>query len=379
MYCPGCFKIESKRGMCPVCGYDSALKRSPLLLPHHSLIGSGRYIVGRLVGKLGGFGATYLAYDTRLLTVVAIKEYLPRDIATRDASTSRVRPHGKNELDVFRYGLARFIDEARILAKIDHPNVIRVRDYLEDNSTAYLVMDYCDGLTLSDYTKRQPTGRIEENIATAIILPILDGLASVHRLGYLHRDVKPQNIYLSIGNKPILLDFGAARQLYSGKTRSMTIIVSEGYAPIEQYQQSGYQGPWTDVYGASATLYTMLTGKSPPNATDRITSKTALPGLHGISKSLRSIIEDGMAISYSQRVQDIPELRLRIARQPYDTTHRNSAESLYINDDLPKEHESLSLRLHPIFVYLKLIAESSYLIPLIISLMIIALARIWTR
>jgi len=220
------------------------------------------------------FGITYLGWDERLQTRVAIKEYLPRELAGRDADHRTVAAHSGEDADAFAFGLGKFLEEARTLAKLDHPNLVRVRDFFEENGTGYLVMDYYDGLTLAEYLARQPGGKIPEDQAIGILLPILDGLREVHAKGFLHRDIKPANIYLTAANRPILLDFGAARQAMGEHSRSLSVVLSEGYAPIEQYQRNGKQGPWTDVYGAAATLYTMVTGQVPPAATDRVSHDT---------------------------------------------------------------------------------------------------------
>lgn len=304
MLCPGCFSEETE-SECRSCGYDLSLKRSHLLLPHLSKLNHGRYSIGRLIGRLGGFGVTYLAFDNRLQTTVAIKEYLPRDIAGREPNHRTVHYHTSEDEEIFKYGLTRFLEEARTLAKLDHPNIVRVRDFFEENGTAYLVMDYCQGLTLSEYIKIQPTGRVDPELAVSILIPILDGLREVHQKGFLHRDVKPHNIYLSSDERPILLDFGAARQSMGEKSKSLSVILSEGYAPFEQYQRNGNQGPWTDIYGVAATLYTMVTGEVPPSAMDRIADDSGLPHLNLIPESLRQAIEHGMHVSTTSRTQDV--------------------------------------------------------------------------
>jgi len=300
MLCPGCFQEKPAAAVCPHCGYDESLKRSPLVLPHHTRLYQDRYQVGRVLGKPGGFGLTYLGWDERLQTRVAIKEYLPRELAGRDADHRTVAAHSREDAENFRYGLGKFLEEARTLARLDHPNLVRVRDFFEENGTAYLVMDYYGGLTLAEYLTRQPGGRIPEAQAIGILLPILDGLREVHAKGFLHRDIKPANIYLTAGNRPILLDFGAARQAMGEHSRSLSVVLSEGYAPIEQYQRNGKQGPWTDVYGAAATLYTMLTGQVPPSATDRL-GEDSLPGLGELSPTARIALRHGLAFSPAQR------------------------------------------------------------------------------
>ena len=254
---------------------------------------------------MGGFGVTYLALDTRLKTIVAIKEYLPRDIAGREPNQLTVYFHTSEDQESFKYGLDRFLDEARTLAKLDHPNIVRVRDFFEENGTAYLVMDYCEGLTLAEYVNGHPTRRVDPQHAVSIMIQILDGLRQVHQKGFLHRDIKPQNIYLSSGKRPILLDFGAARQAMGERSKSLSVILSEGYAPFEQYQRNGNQGPWTDIYGVAATLYNMITGEVPPSAMDRVSDDSVLPGLDSCPESLRQAIEHGMHVSISSRTQDV--------------------------------------------------------------------------
>ncbi|MCG6861053.1 MAG: protein kinase [Chromatiaceae bacterium] len=156
--------------------------------------------------------------------------------------------------------------EARTLARLDYPNIVRVRQFFEANGTAYLVMDYYEGISLAEHLEKLgQNGRLSEDSAKRLVLPILDGLRTVHAKGFLHRDVKPQNIYLahtdSGGVRPILLDFGAARQAMGERSRSLSVVVSAGYAPFEQYHRKGSQGPWTDICAAAAVLYRAVTGK----------------------------------------------------------------------------------------------------------------------
>jgi serine/threonine protein kinase len=308
-FCPGCFSEKSETvQVCPSCQYDESLKRSPVILSHHIALSDGHYVVGRVIGKPGGFGITYLGWDQRLQTRVAIKEYLPRDVAGRDADHHTVVPHSGDDEETFGYGLDKFLEEARTLARLDHPNIVRVRDFFKANGTAYIVMDYYDGLTVSEYLGRQSGGKMPEAASVSVMLAILDGLREVHRKGFLHRDIKPQNIYLTTGNRPILLDFGAARQSVGEHSRSLSVVVSEGYAPIEQYQRNAQQGPWTDIYGVAATLYYMVTGRTPSAATDRITDES-LPGLEGISANLRAAITRGMASNPEVRIRTVEEFQ----------------------------------------------------------------------
>ena len=301
--CPGCFAEKGKSGTCPHCGYDESLKRGPLVLAHRTLLHNGQYLIGKVLGKPGGFGITYLALDTRLETRVAIKEYLPRDLAGRDAGQATISAHSSEDGEFFRYGLTQFLQEARTLARFDHANIVRVRNFFEENGTGYLVMDYYDGVTLADHLAQQAQGKLPEKTAVGIMMPILDGLREVHAKNFLHRDIKPQNIYLTTGNRPILLDFGAARQAMSERSRSLSVVLSEGYAPYEQYHRRGEQGPWTDIYACAAVLYHAVSGEPPPPATERMSRDELDIGALRVSTSLTNALRAGLAVDHKKRPQ----------------------------------------------------------------------------
>lgn len=237
---------------------------------HHTLASGTRidcYEVGRVLG-VGGFGVTYQGYDHTLSCDVAIKEYLPSGVALRTGDGITVVPKSDQDQEFYSYGLDRFLEEARILAKFREHSIVRVTRFLEGNGTAYLIMDYEDGQPLNAYLKAQKS--LSEGRLLSILIPLLHGLGEVHSKGYLHRDIKPGNIYLRRDGSPVLLDFGAARQSLVGQTQAVTSMVTPGYAPIEQYNTTGKQGPWTDFYGLGATLYRCVTGMSPAGAPDRI-------------------------------------------------------------------------------------------------------------
>ena len=289
--CPGCFAHKDPANPCPHCGYDERAPRPPLLLPLRTLL-LGQYLVGRVLGKPGGFGITYLGWDLALERRIAIKEFLPRELAGRAADHATVTPHSAEDDEVFRYGLGQFLREARTLAQLDHPNIVRVLQVFEANATAYLVMEYYEGLTLAEHLERQGGpggGRVPEETAKQLLRPVLDGLRAVHAKGFLHRDIKPQNIYLARteggGVRPILLDFGAARQAVGERTQSVSVLGTPGYAPFEQYNSRGQQGAWSDIYAAGAVLYRMVTGVAPPPSSDRMaddnSSRRAPLGSHG--------------------------------------------------------------------------------------------------
>lgn len=266
--CPSCFSNRGGASVCGQCGYDElTVPIVTIALPPHTIL-NGQYHIGRVLGTPGGFGITYLALDVNLDTRVAVKEYLPRESAVRETDRYTVSPHSGEDRELFEYGLKRFLDEARILAQLDHPNLVRVRNFFQANGTAYMVMDYYEGMTLAEFLE-QKGGQLPEQMALDILMPILDGLRTVHEKGFLHRDIKPQNIYLTSDGRPLLLDFGAARIAMGQRSRSLSVVLTPGYAPFEQYRSKGKHGPWTDIYSVGAVLYRMLTGELLPDAPDR--------------------------------------------------------------------------------------------------------------
>ena len=303
--CPGCFADTAGTNPCPHCGFDDRAPRPMQALPLRTVL-NGQFLVGRVLGKPGGFGITYLAWDQMLQATVAIKEYLPRELAVRAQDSRTLHPHSHEETDLFRYGLEQFLNEARTLAQLDHPNLVRVRQFFEANGTAYLVMDYYRGCSLAEHLETQPNSRMSESDALALMQPILDGLRAVHAKGFLHRDIKPQNIYLAAtdsgGVRPILLDFGAARQSIGEHSRSLSVVISPGYAPFEQYHRKGQQGPATDIYGAAAVLYRMLTGVVPPEATERMAGEELRPAAEfGVSPQATVALTEALAMKMDAR------------------------------------------------------------------------------
>lgn len=224
------------------------------------------YVIKEVLGR-GGFGITYLAIDTNLDRKVAIKEFLPSELCYRD-NTDSVNPMQTDSKFQYDWGLERFLSEAKTLAKFEHPNIVRVIAVFEENKTGYMVMNYEEGDELQELLSREKT--LDEDFLLLILFPLLDGLEKIHNAGFIHRDIKPQNIMLRPNGTPILIDFGSARQALGGKTSTLTSLVSPGYAPFEQYYSKGdKQGPWTDIYALAATLYRCVSGKLPLSAVDR--------------------------------------------------------------------------------------------------------------
>jgi serine/threonine protein kinase len=228
------------------------------------------YEVEAVLGR-GGFGITYLAHDTNLNHRVAIKEFLPTELAVR-TSDQTVHPLSDEHTDVFKWGLSRFVEEAQTLARFSHPNIVPVRSVFEANNTAYMIMDYVEGLSLSRAI-RSPRYSSEAELKK-LILQLIDGVEQIHKAGFIHRDIKPDNIFLQDNGVPVLLDFGSARK--SSGARTLTALVTPGYAPFEQYDTSSEadrQGPWTDIYALGALLYRAVVGRSPADAMARMSAK----------------------------------------------------------------------------------------------------------
>lgn len=223
----------------------------------------------------GGFGITYLAFDTNLEKKVAIKEYLPSSVAVRSGTT--VLPTSAGQEQDYRWGLDRFIQESRTLARFTHPHIVRVNRFFEANGTGYMVMDYEDGESLKAYLERNPFPA--EGALKALMAPLLDGLEKVHALGFLHRDIKPDNIFVRKDGGAVLIDFGSSRQAVGGSAQALTTLVSPGYAPFEQYTTTAEQGPWSDIYSLAGVLYFAVTGQSPPDAITRMKADTLAQGL----------------------------------------------------------------------------------------------------
>ena len=224
------------------------------------------YEIREILGQ-GGFGITYLANDQNLAHEVAIKEYFPIDLATRGPEGS-VEPLSPDFEERYRWGLERFIDEARTIGQFKHPNIVRVRNVFEANNTAYMVMDYELGESLQEILSRRKI--LDEPDIETVVFPIVDGMKLVHAHGFIHRDIKPANIFIRVDGEPVLLDFGSARQALEESRNSLTSIFSKGYAPIEQYNTNeDQQGPWTDIYALGATMYRAIAGVPPSDAIDR--------------------------------------------------------------------------------------------------------------
>lgn len=313
--CYGCFQEKGEGSICPHCGFDAQATQPYLALPLGTIL-NGRYMTGKVLG-MGGFGITYLGYDLTLQIRVAIKEYMPSSIATRHADRYGVTLSGLSEQD-YRYGMERFLDEARILAKLQNtPNIVSVQNYFKENNTAYFVMEYVDGMSLKAYLEAQG-GKIPYTQALTILQPIMEALAQVHAMNLLHRDISPDNIFITTRGESRLLDFGAAR-FALGDEKSVSVILKHGYAPEEQYSTHGNQGPWTDVYAMGATLYRCITGTMPPDSVERLRQDTLkLPsemGVH-VPKYVEQALGKALAVHAADRFANMEAFIQALSGRP---------------------------------------------------------------
>ncbi|MGE0734816.1 MAG: serine/threonine protein kinase [Alphaproteobacteria bacterium] len=274
------------------------------------------YRLERVLGA-GGFGITYLAVELFSGRKVAIKEYLPSGLAVRGSDSRTVHPNSSADKSEFDWGLDRFRQEARILTTFKHANIVPVLRAFEANGTAYMVMEYQEGTSLGAILKTGVT--LDEAEVVEILGPLMDGLEAVHNSGFLHRDIKPDNIYIRTDGAPMLLDFGAARQAMGNRSKSLTAIVSAGYAPHEQYETDGNQGPWTDIYSLGAVLYRAVTGRRPPESSARMSAQfrgnddpmvpASVIARGRYSDHLLAAIDRSTAMLERDRPQSIRELR----------------------------------------------------------------------
>ena len=290
--------------------------------PHHAALPAGYHLhwyeIESILGQ-GGFGITYLARDTNLEHRVAIKEFLPTDLAVRTHDSS-IQPMSDGHVDTYDWGLERFIAEGRTLVQFKHPNIVQVLAVFEANNTAYMIMEYVEGRSLEDALK---FGHVEnETQLRNLLSELLEGVEEVHNAGFIHRDIKPENIYVRDDGTPLLLDFGSARQSIGDRTKTLTALVSPGYAPYKQYT-SGHEGdkqdPWTDIYALGATMYRAVTGRGPIDAakrahalledqTDPLIPAAALAT--GFESDFLAAIDHALGFRTGDRPQSIAEWRL---------------------------------------------------------------------
>lgn len=306
MRCMNCMgPLSGEETACPHCGYtlDHDSVDDQFLPPGTWLT---RYELGRVLGA-GGFGVTYLAWDNELERRVAIKEYFPSSLSTRIPGQSTITAFTGEKQQIFAHGLLRFVEEAqRLLQFAGYDGIVSAYDVFEANGTAYMVMEYVEGVTLKQSLSQ--FGRVEEKRLLDQMIPMLLTLKFVHQLGYIHRDIAPDNIMCLPDGTIKLLDFGSARYTVMEESQSLSVIVKQGFTPIEQYQSRGNQGPWTDIYAVGATMYLALTGSVPAGSLERLTDDTLpSPSQLGVevSSSTEAAIMSALNVQPEDRPQDL--------------------------------------------------------------------------
>lgn len=308
--CMGCFEPLNGFSVCSHCGWhEGAVPEHAYHLCQGTIL-QGRYIVGNTVG-VGGFGITYRAWDANLNTLVAIKEFYPAGLVSRVPGEKEIVIFSGDKEEQFANSIERFLDEARTMAKFTgHPNIVNVFDFFQENNTAYIVMEFLDGITVKDYIASLPDGKMPVETAVEIVDKVLDAMTEIHSKGVIHRDISPDNIQLTSGNSIKIFDLGAAKLAKGDKEESRSIVVKTGYTPPEQYRAKSKQGPFTDLYSVGAVLYKLITGITPEESIDRIVEdhlqKPSKLGVD-IEINLERAIMKALALK--------PELRFQSAEQ----------------------------------------------------------------
>ena len=312
--CPSCMQpIEDHASTCPYCGYeDFSTLHISIFLPPGTIL-NNRYYIGKALGH-GGFGITYIGKDMALDRTVAIKEYYPTGLAARNADSTNVESYEGEYGKQFYSGLDKFIAEAKRLAAFGHvPGIVQIYDGFRANNTGYIVMEYLRGCTIKDLVKEGRSYTFEE--AAKILVPVLDTLDVIHSNDIIHRDIAPDNIFITDEEKVMLIDFGASYYAEKNVDKTVSVVLKHGFAPEEQYKTHPHLGPWTDIYGVSATLYYLLTGEKPVSSIERIPDDVLkLPSaLNGaITHEQEAVILKGMAVRAEDRYQSAKEMKAAI-------------------------------------------------------------------
>lgn len=312
--CFGCMNMKTSSPVCEHCGFNEHAQNESHQLPLGTVL-HDQYIVGKCLGQ-GGFGITYLGWDRYLNTTVAIKEFYPGSIVSRDCSHSlSVVSYESGSNEMLQSTRARFLREAQTLAKLSVvEEVVHVRNYFETNNTAYIIMEYVKGIDLRRYINMRG-GRLSAEETLNIMQPIMRALSQVHAAGVVHRDISPDNIMMQHSGGAKLLDFGAVRAVEAADVdkelpKSTEAILKHGFAPIEQYQRRGAMGPWTDEYALCATMYYCMTGRIPADAPERMMEDVEInwSAIPGLTEDQIRVLNKGMAVRAKDRYASVEEL-----------------------------------------------------------------------
>ncbi|MBE6900197.1 MAG: tetratricopeptide repeat protein [Ruminococcaceae bacterium] len=310
--CLGCMnELEEENKTCKICGWDNEADENS---PHQLKCGTvlqGKYLVGKVLGE-GGFGITYLGYNLIIQEKVAIKEFYPHGYVGRDATVNSTVLSYVGQEAFTEKAKDGFIREAKTMQSLNNvEGIVEMKDVFSENQTVYIVMRYVEGQTLKEYVKENGN-KLPMSTVLKLLEPVMNALEQVHAHNLIHRDISPDNIMVSSDGRVTLLDLGAARQISADGGHSLTVNVKHGYAPVEQYQTHGEQGPWTDIYALCATIYRLITGKVPPSAADRaLEDNIVKPSALGanISKEQERVLLKGLAVRSEERFLNVFELK----------------------------------------------------------------------
>lgn len=316
--CMGCMEPKIEGKCSGNCGFDGqTYERQLHQLPLETIL-NGKYLIGRVIGE-GGFGITYIGWDLALQMKVAVKEYYPGNLVTRRCDVNNTVSIKGGTRELYEAGMGKFLDEARRLAKLwDLPGIVSVRDFFQENQTAYIVMEYMEGMSLKQLLAKRG-GRLTANEVLGMMRPVMDSLEEIHKQGLIHRDISPDNLMFDKKGHLKLIDFGASREFSNKDRKSMSVIFKPGYAPVEQYSSKGEQGAWTDVYALCATIYRAITGAVPEESLDRLSGiRQPWPsekGETGLTKEQEAALMKGMELQPKDRFQSIAELKSALYKE----------------------------------------------------------------
>lgn len=307
--CPNCFKhLNTGTGICNSCGFNlNNYKQKETTLPLFTNLNNGQYTLGIVLGQ-GGFGITYKAYDNFKNQIVAIKEYMPSEYSQRNGKTIYpITNSGKAE-KIFEHGKSSYIEEIKTLYRFANVDgIVTIYSNFQENNTAYLVMEYIDGISLRGYMKKWG-GKIPPQKAGSIICNVAESLRIVHNANTLHRDISPENILITNnGNSIKLIDFGAARHYIENSNMELSVLLKPGFAPPEQYSRTGNQSTWTDIYALASTLYYVVSGTYPPDSISRMRTDTLKPLkslVPQITPKMSEVVSKAMMLDTKQRTQN---------------------------------------------------------------------------
>lgn len=337
--CPGCMAVLDEPDLsCPLCGFDKSTYSPSLrsLRPFTNL--NGKYMVGKVIGE-GGFGITYIGFNMDTELPVAIKEYFPAELGTRDTlQGNTINVFSGEARDLYRDGLEKYLREARNLTMFsDLPGIVTVKDFFYENDTAYIIMEYINGMTLKQHLTKVG-GKMKQNEVIKMMKPVLESMNRIHEVGIIHRDISPDNIMITRSSQIKLTDFGAARVFDTEDNKSITVVLKRGYAPEEQYRAKGNQGPWTDVYALCATMYRMITSITPQEALERIIEDNVEP----LSKFDPAIwpeteyaIMKGLSLRAQDRFQTVNELVDALYYSVLETDENGNQHLVLTKDNAP--------------------------------------------